>query len=86
MTDDEKIEMAHDQATELAISLLQQVGFIPDGCGGLIGNVSLAVAGGALGIAAGRVMAAVSDNSFEQWIHGLRLERSRTRCEILTEQ
>jgi alkylated DNA nucleotide flippase Atl1 len=82
LTGDEEYERANELATEL----LRVVGFVPDGQGSLIGNVSLAVAGGALGIAAGRVMAATSDDNFEHWIRSMRTERSRTRAEHLTEQ
>lgn len=80
------VDQAHDRAERLAAELLATVGFIPDGQGGVVGNVSLAVAGGALGIAAGRLMAAASDDSFEHWIRSMRGERARTRAEHLTEQ
>jgi phage tail tape-measure protein len=77
-------EGAHDQAEALSVKLLELVGFVDDGEGGLIGNVSLAVAGGALGIAAGRVAAAMSDQSFEHWLRGLRGERSKCHVVQLT--
>lgn len=80
------VDEAHDRAYELASELLRIIGFVSDGHGGLIGNVSMAVAGGALGFAAGRLMAAASDDSFEHWIRSVIGERSSTRAELFTEQ
>ena len=77
-------EEASDQAEALSFKLLELVGLVEDGEGGLIGNVSLAVAGGALGIAAARVAAAMTDESFEHWLRGLRGERRKCHAEKLT--
>jgi hypothetical protein len=80
------VNAAHDCATELAAEVLRVVGFVRDDQGSFVGNVSLAVAGGAIGIAAGRLMAAASDHNFEGWIEAMRGERARTRAERFTEQ
>lgn len=83
-SDPRTAEEAHDRAEALSFKLLELVGFVDDGEGGLIGNVSLAVAGGALGIAAARVAAGMSDESFERWLHGLRGERRKCHVVKLT--
>jgi alkylated DNA nucleotide flippase Atl1 len=86
MSEQITVDQAHDRAENLAMELLACVGFINDGQGGIVGNISLAVAGGAFGLAAGRLMAAASDHSFEHWIRIVRGERALTRAEHFTEQ
>jgi hypothetical protein len=82
-----EIDEVCSEAEVIAIDIMRLIGLTldPDGRS-FSGVMSIAGAGGALGLAAARVMSAASDESFEEWIHALRGERAKTRATRLTTQ
>jgi len=82
-----EVDEVYSEAEAIAIEIMRVVGFALDNDGrSFTGYVSLGRAGGALGLVAGRVMSAASDEMFEEWIHALRGERAKTRATRLTKQ
>jgi hypothetical protein len=87
---EEEVARAEREAIAIAKTILQkEFGLtLENESGGVpvfAGRVSIGIAGGALGLCAGWLLAAASDESFEVWIRTVRMTRGRTRAEHLAE-
>lgn len=83
---EEQIDAAYDEAQVLSIEVLRVLGLeLEEGGRSLAGKVSIGIAGAALGLAAGRLMAAASEESFARWLVSLDGERRKTRASKLSE-